>query len=113
MLYRDRSNGYLYLYDGYQSYCSYIGFDGKTNMHVVLTMSAGDYARLYVNGILVITASYTLSSIPTPTYFYVGAGTNDVQAYLLGSVSEFRIWGGSLSSDEVLANFYAGKGSFG
>ena len=51
-------------------------------MHVVLTLSAGDYARLYVNGILVITASYALPVVPAPTYFYIGAGLNDAKAYL-------------------------------
>ena len=85
-------------------------FDGVTNMHVVLTLSAGEYPRLYVNGVLVLLASYSLPTIPVPTYFSIGHSGGDANAYLLGSVDEFRIWGGVLSANEVLSNYFAGTG---
>ena len=85
-------------------------FDGATSMHVVLTLSAGEYPRLYVNGVLVLLASYSLPAIPVPTYFNIGHSGGDAYSYLLGSVDEFRIWGGVLSANEVLSNYFAGTG---
>ena len=110
-VYRERSNGYLYMFIGDQAYCPYVGFDSQTNLHIVLTVAAGDFAKLYVNGALAVTASYPLPVIPSPGYFRIGYGYYNVDnEYFIGSVSEFRIWGGVLSASEVIANYFAGNG---
>ena len=111
-VYRDRDHGgqiAMYVAGNYYRYGGQ--FDDQTNMHVVLTLSAGDYARLYVNGALAIVASYSLPAIPVPTYFNIGHSGGDSYSYLLGSVDEFRIWGGVLGAEEVLSNYFAGTGN--
>ena len=111
-VWKERNSGNIYMTTGNVDYASNVPFDSQTNMHVVLTMSVGNYVKLYVNGVLVITASYSLPYVPSPTYFYVGRW-NYVPAneYFIGTMSEFRVWGGTLSAAEVLANFFAGTGA--
>ena len=100
--------GKIYMMVGQRYYGSNFPFAAQT-LHVVLTMSVGNYVRLYVNGSLAITAPTALTVIPTPTFFHVGYWSYG-DDYLVGSVRDFRIWGGALSADEVVANFFGGAG---
>lgn len=89
-------------------------FDGQLNMHIVYTMAAGaDYERLYVNGQLaVISNSFaTYDQINDPNAFYIGKSLCDWDPGLAGSLDEFRVWGGVLSSASVFSNYAMGPGS--
>ena len=88
---------------GVQSYYSSSAtFNSQTNVHVVMTVSTGDYARLYINGMLQGSTPAVVSSIPPPDVFYIGS--------FFGSVNEFRIWGGALSFTDIAYRFSQGPG---
>ena len=82
-------------------------FDSKTNVHVVLTVSAGDFARLYINSVLVGSTPAVVDPLPPPSFFYIGMGSSSP---LIGSVNEFRIWGGALSATDIATRYSQGPG---
>ena len=84
-------------------------FDSQTDLHLVVTLSAGDYARYYVNGTLLGIASAVVSSIPPPDVFYIGKSLS-LEPGLIGSVNEFRIWGGALSATDIATRYSHGPG---
>ena len=87
-------------------------FSGQTNMHVVMTVSAGDYARLYINGVLAGITTAVVSPLPPATVFYIGKSFVSGHAGLVGLVDEFRIWGGILSATDVATRFSQGQSEF-
>ena len=89
---------------------SSVQFDRQVNMHVVLTMSTGDYARLYINGVLQESTPAVVSPIPPPTVFYIGKSFVSTDPRFVGSVSEFRVWGGALSATDIAARYFQGPG---
>ena len=91
------------------AYYSSTPFNSQTNLHLVVTLSAGDYARLYINGVLQGSTPAVVSLIPPPTVFYIGKSF-DGQPGLIGSVNEFRIWAGALSATDIAARYSQGPG---
>jgi len=49
-----------------------LSFSSHTNIHVVVTVSVDDNARLYINGALLGSTPTIVSSIPPSTVFYIG-----------------------------------------
>ena len=86
-----------------------VAFNSQSNFHVVMTISIGDYARLYINGVLQTTTAAVVSSIPPPTVFYIGKSFK-ADTGLVGSVNEFRIWGGALSATDIATRYSQGPG---
>ena len=85
-------------------------FDSQTNVHVVMTFDTRGYASLYINGTLqASTPAVVANPIPVPTVFYIGKAF-DVEPGLIGSVNEFRIWGGALSATDIATRFSQGPG---
>ena len=95
---------------GVQSY--YISsalVDSQKNVHVLVTVSAGDFARLYINGVLQGSTPVVVTAIPPPSVFYIGRSF-DVNPGLIGSVNEFRVWGGALSATDIATRYSQGPG---
>ena len=84
-------------------------FNSQMNLHVVVTMSSGDVGRLYINGVYKGSTPAVVTTIPSPTVFYVGKSF-DGQPGLIGSVNEFRIWGGALSATDIATRYSQGPG---
>ena len=84
-------------------------FDSQTNVHVVMTVSSGGYARLYINRVLVVKTPAVLNSIPPAVVFYVSKSFGGTPG-LVGSVIEFRIWGGALSATDIATRYSQGPG---
>ena len=110
---RDSSNAIVlswYNSAGTQSgFISSAPFDSQTSLHVVVTISAGDNARLYINRVLQGTTPAVVNSIPLPSVFYISKSF-DGNPGLVGSVNEFRIWGGVLSATDIATRYSQGPG---
>ena len=87
-----------------------VGFNNQLNLHVVMTLSAGDYARLYINGVLAGTTPLTINPLPPATAFLIGKSFDSANSGLIGSVNEFRIWGGALSATDIATRYSQGPG---
>ena len=85
-------------------------FASQTNAQIVLTLPAGGYPQVYLNGVLLYTSTVAMSTLPTPSYFYLGQGLEGVLStdQFYGSIDDVRIWGGVLSATDILTNFIAG-----
>ena len=94
----------------WNSSTSSILFDSQMNVHVVMTFDTRGYASLYINGTLqASTPAVVANPIPVPTVFYIGKAF-DVEPGLIGSVNEFRIWGGALSASDITTRYSQGPG---
>ena len=85
-------------------------FNSQKNVHVVMTVSTGDYARLYIHGVLKGTTPAVVNPIPPPNVFYI-SNAFDTSPGLKGSVNEFRIWGGTLSATDIATRNSHGPGT--
>ena len=87
-------------------------FNNQVNMHVVLTVSLGDYVKLYINGQRDGTTTARVTSLPPASTFYIGKAFGDSSntpfSGLIGSVDEIRLWSGALSAADVAANYALG-----
>ena len=90
-------------------YGSSVLFDGQTNVHLVMTISAGSNAKLYINGLLQGSIPAIVTTIPPPSTFYLGKSFDGATG-LIGSVNEFRIWGGALSAADIATRYSQGPG---
>ena len=79
-------------------------------VHVVLVMTTGGFARLYVNGnlALITSSACTIPTVDQQLFFYIGKSFSTLDAGLIGSVDEVRIWSGALSASQVQASYTAG-----
>ncbi len=68
----------------------------------------GSYMRIYVNGVLVKTATVTGSIITNSYNIRIGYHS----AHLNGRLSNCAIYNSTLSASEVLQNYLATKGRF-
>ena len=86
---------------------SKVTFDSKSNIHIVMTIVAGSSAVMYINGVYVNT-NFAPGQLQ-PTYFYLSKslnpGGNDG---LIGSIDEFRIWGGILTPSQIASHYQEG-----
>ena len=90
-------------------------FDNQPSLHIVLTVTGGTLARLYINGALA--ATLDAGSLPQPCFpradtFGIGKGFDSISdtPTLIGSVDELRVWGGVLSATEVSTRYSQGSG---
>ena len=85
-------------------------FASQTNVQIVLTLPAASYPQVYLNGVLVYTSTVTMSTLPVPSYFYLGQGLEGAPSadQFYGSIDDVRIWGGVLSASDILTSFIAG-----
>ena len=85
-------------------------FDNVTiSLHVVVTVTPGDFARLYCNGAPVAVTSTVVTAIPSPDTFFLGLGFAGAPG-LVGAVNEFRVWSGILTLADVAARYAIGPG---
>ena len=110
-IYRNSYNNiYVTFNDGsWHDGASTATMDGETNMHLVLTVTQGDYLRLYKNGVLISTSTAVYATFPTGKFIIGSGGT---YAGVLGSVDEIRIYGRALTPTEILSSYYNGKGMY-
>ena len=92
--------------------CTGATFDNKPNTHFVIVLKDQDYAKVYINGLLVGITS-TVISVPESIHDTInrfGAGTDTYNGGypLNGDIDEIRIWNGSLSQADISANYIAG-----
>lgn len=85
--------------------------DGSTNLHIVAVYNdIGGYQRLYFNGQLV--AENTTPTVPLSTIddqnAWLGRSLFGADPYLNGSIDEFRVYNGAVSSQQVAVNYAAG-----
>lgn len=83
-------------------------FSMQSSVHIVVTIMKGANANLYINGVFEGTASVNVSSLPSPLNFFIGKGS--IGSALIGSVDEFRVWGGVLTSACIANNYAQGPG---
>ncbi len=80
--------------------------------HIVLTSDlATQTGRLYVNGVQVginSALNITPASLGVTTNNWLGRSQWAADPYFIGSIDEFRIYSGALSSEEVLADYQGG-----
>ena len=69
--------------------------------HVAMTHN-GTTTNLYVDGVLDVTATKTLST--TPSHFRIGMRGNSISEQFEGNIDEVRLWGKALSAAEIQAN---------
>ena len=86
-------------------------FDNQNNIHIVLTVTIGDYVRIYINSVLYATSTSVVTA--TMVFYnkikYVTIGDSTGQSLSFqGSVREFRIWDGALQQSDVTAIYSAG-----
>jgi hypothetical protein len=95
----------------YYNSFSTVTFNGQTGIHIAAIFAVNGLPQLYLNGVLAGTFTQTLTAIPAPTYFRLG-GTLDGSSTgtLLGSIDEFRIWGGALSASAIALSHQQGPG---
>ena len=74
-----------------------------------MTISAGSNAKLYINGVLQGSIPAIVTTIPPPSAFYIGKSFDGSRG-LIGSVNEFRIWGGALSATDIATRYSQGPG---
>jgi hypothetical protein len=83
----------------------------NTWYHVVISSIAGSI-RIYLNGVLYITKSLTISN-ESQYYFTIGATSwNNPDTFMKGKISAIRIYSKGLTNSEVVANFDATKSRF-
>ena len=87
-----------------------VGFNSQTSLHVLMTVSSRDYARLYINGVLKGSTPSTVNPLPPATAFFIGKSFQFGDAGLIRSVNEFRIWGGALSASDIARRYFQGPG---
>ena len=97
------------VFSTWNTFTSSVQFDSQTNVHVVVTAYAFGYASLYINGILQGSIPVVSNPIPMSTIFYIGKSF-DSTAGFIGSVNEFRIWGGALSATDIATRYSQGPG---
>ena len=96
---------------------SSISFDNQASLHIVLTVTGGTLARLYINGALAATLDagyFPQPSFPRADTFGIGKGFDSISVTptLIGSVDEVRVWGGVLSAAEVSTRYSQGSGQW-
>ena len=84
----------------------------QSNLHVIATFTVGGYARLYINGQLAASSYYTYPTMPYANVFYLGKSLSPYNPYMVGSIDEFRIWGGAIGQADALSSFLAGPSKF-
>ena len=88
--------------------------DGQTNVHVVAVLyPAANFEALYLNGMLAA-ANYGLTiplSALVDNYNFLGRSLYSADAWLNGSIDEFRIYHGALSAGQIAINNSVGPAS--
>ena len=80
-------------------------FDGLVNAHIVAIYVGGISKRMYVNN--VATTSDSCIAIPTVNKILLGIDI-DFSSGMRGSITEFRIYNGTLNPAQISANYAAG-----
>jgi hypothetical protein len=87
------------------------GWDNQTNLHIVAVANPpSSFLGIYANGVLIgqnTSASTPLSPAPDQLS-YVGKSLYPADPFLIGSISEFRIYEGALSPDRIAIDTAAG-----
>ena len=85
-------------------------FDNKT-LHVVCIVDPpNNYAAVYTNGVLEtsLTATWPAFTTVSGAWGFLGRSMWSNDAYLNGTIDEFRLYDGRLTPQEIAANFTAG-----
>lgn len=84
--------------------------DGRTIHIVCIAEPTIGYSAIYTNGVLEseVTGSLPPLSGVSTSFSYLGRSLFSTDAWLNGSIDEFRIYHGRLTPEEIAANFIAG-----
>jgi len=94
-------NSHLYFVGQSNDLEGTITINDGTWHHVAMTHN-GTTTNLYVDGVLDVTATKTLST--TPSHFRIGMRGNSISEQFEGNIDEVRLWGKALSAAEIQAN---------
>jgi alpha-L-arabinofuranosidase len=86
---------------------------GQTNLHIVVVFNASpsrQFLGLYTNGVLAASTSIAGKYIASlnDAFSFLGRSLWSADAWLNGSINEFRIYDGELNRFQIAANFVAG-----
>jgi hypothetical protein len=87
------------------------GWAGQTNLHIVAVFEPpAGYVSIYTNGVLagINTAVTTSLSAVNDVYSFIGRSLYSGDSYLPGSMTEFRIYNGPLSAQQIALDAAAG-----
>lgn len=87
--------------------------DNRTNLHIVCVLDPRNgFMAVYTNGSLAASRNdlVSLSSVDT-NLFYLGRSLFAADAWLNGSIDEFRIYRTALSADAIARNYQSGSDS--
>lgn len=81
--------------------------------HIVVTNEASSNAKLYVDGVLIGTASYRNCTVTTSgSRFYVGRWSNDTNYNVTGNYASVYVYNRALNASEISQNYQAIKSRF-
>jgi len=85
-----------------------------SNWHyIVVTNDASTNAKLYIDGVLIGTASYRTTASTTSNNFWIGRFHGDNNYTINASIGQVQLYSRVLSASEILQNYNATKGRFG
>ena len=93
-------NSHLYFVGQSNDLEGTITINDGTWHHVAMTHN-GTTTNLYVDGVLDVTATKTLST--TPSHFRIGMRGNSISEQFDGNIDEVRLWGKAMSTAEIQA----------
>jgi hypothetical protein len=93
------------------------GLDGQTNVHVTVVLDPPNNRMLYYNGTTLLSSPVNGGAVPSlsavaDTVNLIGKSLYDIDPLVIGSINEFRVYNGALSSTNVAVNDAAGPDSY-
>lgn len=93
------------------------GLNGQTNIHVTVVVDPLNNRMFYYNGTTLLSSPVNGGSVPSlslvqDTVNLIGKSLFDVDAPVIGSIDEFRVYNGALSSTNIALNDAAGPNNY-
>jgi hypothetical protein len=93
------------------------GLDGQTNVHVTVVLDPPNNRMLYYNGTTLVSSPVNGGTVPSlsgvaDTVNLIGKSLFDVDAPVVGSINELRVYNGALSSTNIALNDAAGPNNY-
>jgi len=105
-------SGWIYGYDAATSIRPSSTYSANVYYHVCVTEKSGDFAKMYINGIL--NKSLAIGSATTPVrQLFISRYSTGTGFELAANISIVRLYNRALSDKEVFQNYYAQKSRFG
>jgi hypothetical protein len=93
------------------------GLDGQTNVHVTVVLDPPNNRMFYYNGTTLVSSPVNGGTVPSlsgvaDTVNLIGKSLFDVDAPVIGSLNEFRVYNGALSFSNIVLNETLGADSY-